>query len=283
MALPEGLLAPKTLDGSVAFVTGGGTGLGKAISVELARAGAVVAIASRNPDHRLAGVAAVEAVGGQAVSVELDVRSPEQVRDAFETAERLAGSVNLLINNAAANFYAPAEEITPNGWAAVVDRVLNGGFYCATEFARRLIPSGRGGSIVNIAASTGWNGGPGVAHSGAAKAGILNLTRSLAVEWAPDQIRVNAVVPGLFKHDDDDPLISAGRRWHGDVERSVPMGRGGRLEEIGWLVSYLCSPYAAFITGQWIAIDGGGRLAQTMTRGDFVPIRDQLKPREPAQ
>jgi NAD(P)-dependent dehydrogenase (short-subunit alcohol dehydrogenase family) len=260
----------------VALVTGGGTGVGKAIAIELARAGAVVSIASRNPEHRAAGVAAVKAVGGKAIDVELDVRSPDQVKAAFEKTQQRAGVVDLLINNAAANFYAPAESITPNGWAAVVDRVLTGGFLCATEYARRLLPTKRGGSVVNIAANTGWSGGPGVAHSGAAKAGMLNLTRSLAAEWAPDQIRVNAVVPGLFIHDDDDPVVT-GRRWGGDMELTIPMGRSGRLEEIGWLVSYLCSPFAAYITGQWIAIDGGARLPRHITHGAFVPIRDQLK------
>lgn len=278
--LRQGMLARDALHGLVALVTGGGTGLGKAISVELARAGAVVVIASRNAEHRAAGVAAAEAAGGHAVEVALDVRDPHQVTRAFDEAERLAGPVTALINNAAANFYAAAESITPNGWATVVDRVLTGGFQCAAEFARRRLAVGGDGSIVNIAASTGWDGGPGVAHSAAAKAGLLNLTRTLAVEWARDGITVNAVVPGLFLHDDDDAVVRAGRHgWSPDAGLTIPAGRTGDPRELAWLVTYLCSSYARYVTGQWIAIDGGRRLPLVVDRADFTPIRDQLERR----
>lgn len=279
-SLHKGMLASDALRDVVALVTGGGTGLGKAIAVELARAGAVVVIGSRNAEHRAAGVAAVEAAGGQAVEVELDVRDPRQVTHAFDEAERLAGPVTILVNNAAANFYAAAETITPNGWSTVVDRVLTGGFQCAAEFARRRLAVGDGGSIVNVAANTGWDGGPGVAHSAAAKAGLLNLTRTLAVEWARDGITVNAVVPGLFLHDDDDDTVRAGRRgFAADAGLTIPAGRTGDPRELAWLVTYLCSPWARYVTGQWIAIDGGRRLPMVVDRADFTPIRDQLERR----
>jgi len=274
MDLPVAMLPADTLKGQVALVTGGGAGLGRAIAEELARAGADVAIASRSAGNRAKGVAAVEALGRRAADVPLDVRNLEQVAAAFDAAEAALGPVTILVNNAAANFYAPAEKITPNGWDTIVDRVLKGGFYMCSEFGRRRLAAGGGGSIVNISAGQGVSGGPGIAHSGAAKAGMLNLTISLATEWAPDRIRVNAVIPGLFPHGDDPPVLAAGRHW-GDGSH-VPIGRVGEVREIGWLVAFLCSPYAGFITGQQIAIDGGGRLPHTIFRGPVKPVRDQI-------
>jgi NAD(P)-dependent dehydrogenase (short-subunit alcohol dehydrogenase family) len=275
------MLPDDCLAGHVALVTGGGTGLGKAISVELARAGARLVIASRGETHRQQGVLAVEAAGGEAVGVALDLRQPASVETAFAEAESRMGPVTLLVNNAAANFYSPAEALSLNGWNTVVDRVLTGSFLCCQAFARRRIASGQGGSIVNIAATTGILGGPGVAHSAAAKAGLLNLTRSLAVEWAVDQIRVNAVAPGLFPHEDDDPLIAAGRP--GGAARTVPLGRVGRPQEIGWLVAFLSSPYAGYMTGQTLVLDGGRSLHGFVAGADFTPPRDQIAARSAAR
>jgi NAD(P)-dependent dehydrogenase (short-subunit alcohol dehydrogenase family) len=271
--LPAGALA-----GEVALVTGGGTGLGRAISIELARAGARIVVASRGEAHRVQGVQSIRDAGGEAMDVALDVRDAGAVEAAFDTAEAAFGGVSLLVNNAAANFFSPAEQISVNGWNTVLERVLNGAFFCARTFAARRIAAGRPGAIVNIAANTGVVGGPGVAHSAAAKAGLVNLTRTLAAEWARDQIRVNAVSPGRFLHDDGDASVRAGRiGWQdGAAARGVPLGRTGRPEEIGWLVSYLCSPYAAYMTGQIIGLDGGGALQTWVVAPDFVPPREQL-------
>jgi NAD(P)-dependent dehydrogenase (short-subunit alcohol dehydrogenase family) len=210
--------------------------------------------------------------------VEIDVRIPELIEAAFDGAEAAFGPVEVLVNNAAANFFALAEDLTPNGWSTVVDRVLKGGFFCSTALARRRKARGDGGSILNIVTTTAMRGGPGVAHSAAAKAGMINLTKTLAIEWAPAGIRVNAIAPGTFVHDDGDPKVRAGRRNWETAHRRVPLGRTGEPHELGWLATYLCSPFAAFVTGQVVVIDGGGHLARWATEPDFVPIAEQLEP-----
>ena len=131
-----------------------------------------------------------------------DIRDADQIAAAFDTAEADAGLPGVLVNNAAANFPVPAEDMSPNAWRTVVDITLNGTFLCAREFGRRHIAAGTPGSIINIGASYAWTGGPGFVHSAAAKAGVKNLTESLAVEWAPYGIQVNGLVPGLFPHED---------------------------------------------------------------------------------
>src|SRR5439155_8863519 len=158
------------------MITGGGTGLGRAMAVEFARLGAGVAIVSRSEEHRQHGIEAVQAAGGRGVGVALDVREPEQVTRAFDEVERALGPVSVLINNAAGNFPVPAEDLSPNGWRTVVDIVLNGTFYCCREFGRRHIAAATPGAVVNIGATYAWTGGPGFAHSAAAKAGVKNLT-----------------------------------------------------------------------------------------------------------
>ena len=154
--------------------------------------------------------------------------------------------------------------------------VLDGTFLCSTEFARRAISRGATGAILNIGATYSWTGGPGTAHSAAAKAAITNLTQSLAVEWAPHGIRVNCLAPGHFPHDDHTPAMRAGRpngcRADG---RTIPAGRVGRVHELGWAATYLCSPYAAYLTGHTLVLDGANWLRRGLRMPEFVPVREQ--------
>jgi NAD(P)-dependent dehydrogenase (short-subunit alcohol dehydrogenase family) len=272
-ALPLGTFAGETV-----VVTGGGTGLGKAIALEFARLGAKLAILSRREEHRAAGVAAVEALGAKACGVPCDIRDAAQVSAAFDAVTSQLGAPGVLINNAAGNFPVPAEDLSPNGFRTVVDIVLNGTFNCSRELGRRHIAAGTPAAIVNVGASYAWTGGPGFAHSAAAKAGVKNLTETLAVEWGPYGIRVNGLVPGLFPHADETADIRGvpGRGDPASEEASSPAGRTGRLRELGWAATFLASPYAAYVTGHTLVVDGANWQRRALRQPDFVPIRTQL-------
>ena len=276
------MLPADTFREDVVLVTGGGTGIGRAIAIEFGRLGAAVAVASRGAEHRAQGVASLEAVGARAAGVAVDVRDPEAVARAFDEVESQLGPVSILINNAAGNFGSPAEDMSPKAWRAVTQIVLDGTFFCSTEFARRRIAAERGGSIVNIGATYSWTGGPGYSHSAASKAAVWSLTQSLAVEWAPDDIRVNGLVPGLFPHADLPPHMQGGAPG-ADAEaaraRTVPGGRVGRLHELGWAATYLCSPFAAYLTGHWLVLDGANWLRRNIRMPDFETVRDTIPKR----
>ncbi len=282
MGLPEppelGAVAlPKaTFDGQAVIVTGGGTGLGRAIAVEFGRLGADVAILSRDAEHRAAGVAAVEAVGARAMEAACDIRKPEMITEAFDAVEAEFGLPATLINNAAGNFPVPAEDMSPNAWRTVVDIVLNGTFCCSREFARHHIAAEAPGSIINIGASYAWTGGPGFAHSAAAKAGVKNMTETLAVEWAPYGIRVNCLVPGLMPHEDEVEAIRGVPERGRNEGARAPAGRVGRPRELGWAAAFLASPFASYISGHTLVVDGANWQRRAMLMPEFTPIREQL-------
>jgi NAD(P)-dependent dehydrogenase (short-subunit alcohol dehydrogenase family) len=270
-ALPAGTFA-----GTAVFITGGGTGLGCAIALEFARLGADLVIASRKAEHLEQGERAVAALGGRVLTATCDIREPEQIGAAFDAATEAFGMPQVLINNAAANFPVPAEDMSPNAWRTVVDITLNGTFFCSREFARRHLGAGTPGSIVNVGASYAWTGGPGFAHSAAAKAGVKNMVETLAVEWAPYGIQVNGLVPGLFPHEDMTADIQDNLSRTDDKDRCQPALRVGRLRELGWAATFLASPYARFISGHTLVVDGANWQRRSLTNPPVVTVREQM-------
>jgi NAD(P)-dependent dehydrogenase (short-subunit alcohol dehydrogenase family) len=275
-ALGESALPPGTFAGAAVFVTGAGTGLGKAIALEFARLGASIVIASRKPEHLEAGHEAVAALGAPVTTVGCDIRDPEQIAAAFDAAESAYGLPQVLVNNAAANFPVPAEDMSPNAWRTVVDITLNGTFFCAREFARRHLEADTPGSIVNVGASYAWTGGPGFAHSAAAKAGVKNMVETLAVEWAPYGIQVNGLVPGLFPHEDMTADIQGNLARTREKDLAQPALRVGQVRELGWAATFLASPYARFISGHTLVVDGANWQRRALTNPPVVTVRDQM-------
>ncbi len=269
-------LAPGVYDGVCVFVTGGGTGLGKAIASEFARLGASLVVASRKPEHLAAGREALEALGAPVLTPACDIRDAESISAAFDAATEAFGLPRVLVNNAAANFPVPAEDMSPNAWRTVVDITLNGTFLCSREFGRRHLGAGTPGSIINVGASYAWTGGPGFAHSAAAKAGVKNLTETLAVEWGPYGIQVNSIVPGLFPHEDMTADIAGNLDRTHDKDPAQPALRVGQRQELGWAATFLASPYARFISGHTLVVDGANWQRRTLTNPPVVTVREQM-------
>src|SRR3954470_19589640 len=190
------MFEPHLFRDRVAVITGGGTGIGLAIATRLGTLRARTPTPSRNAEHLERGCAALSEHGIDALAVQLDVRNPEQVDEMVVRTVKHFGALDILVNNAAGNFISRAEELSPNGWNAVIGIVLNGSFYCSRAVGQYMIARKRGGSIVSILANYVWTGSAGTVHSAAAKAGVMSMTQTLAVEWASHGIRVNAVAPG---------------------------------------------------------------------------------------
>src|SRR5262245_40379445 len=251
------MFATKVFEGQTAIVTGGGTGIGLGIARALGKLGATVALTSRNQEHLNAGLAELERDGSRAFSVVVDVRDPSAVDAMVSDVVRQTGRVDILVNNAAGNFICRAEDLSPNGWNAVIGIVLNGSFYCSRAVGRHMIARGGGGSIVSILANYAWTGSAGTIHSASAKAGVMAMTQTLAVEWAAHRIRVNAVAPGPVESPGAAKQLWSTAAAVQKITQSVPLGRWAQASEIADAVSFLVSPHAGYVTGEVLTVDGG--------------------------
>ena len=263
MATYDSVLRDGVLDGLVVLVTGGGTGIGRCIAHEAAHLGAEVVVAGRRDEPLRATCDEIAGAGGRAVWHTCDVRDAEQVERLVETVVADHGGLHALVNNAGGQFPSPAEEISPNGWRSVIDLNLNGTFL-VTRQAFRSWMGDHGGSVVSIVADM-WNGFPYMSHTGAARAGVVNLTRTLAVEWGHRGVRVNAVAPGLVYSSGMDTYPEQVREAAAQHGRLIPAGRIGTESEVSAAVCFLLSPAARFVTGETIRIDGGASLASQPT------------------
>lgn len=248
----------------VIIITGGSNGMGKEMAKRFATDGASVVIIGRTLEKLEVVKAEIETFEDQVYPIQLDVRDAEKVTEMIKIIDKKFGKIDAFVNNAAGNFICPAENLSNNGWKSVIDIVLNGTFYCSSAIGKYWIDNQIKGVILNMVATYAWNAGAGVIHSAAAKAGVLSMTRTLAVEWGRKYgIRVNAIAPGPIER-----TGGAEKLWESEEAakrtlKSVPLGRLGTPEEIAALAAFLLSNDASYINGECVTMDGGQWLNQS--------------------
>jgi NAD(P)-dependent dehydrogenase (short-subunit alcohol dehydrogenase family) len=249
-----------TFDGKTVLITGGGTGIGEKTAREFAAHGATVGVAARREEPLAETVEAIEADGGEASWRQLDIRDEELIEEVVDGFWEEWGRIDILINNAGANFISPAAGISANGWRTVIDINLNGTFLMSKAVGRKMIGDGEGGRIINMSATNAQNGSPMISHSGASKAGINSMTESLAVEWGPAGVTVNAICPGPVRTEGSDKQLWQDEELVEEMRAQIPLGRFATPEDIAPLAMFIASEMGAFLNGALIAIDGGDRL-----------------------
>lgn len=254
-------------NGKRVLVTGGGTGIGFAIASMFLELGAKVIIASRKEEKLRAAIELLSRKGDCRYLV-LDIREPEKIEQVADDILKHEAGLDILINNAGGQFPSLAEGISYKGWNAVINNNLNGTWFMTQIMANRFFIPQKQGSIINIIANI-FRGFPGLAHTGAARAGVENITMTLAVEWARHNIRINAVAPGVIK---SSGLENYPEDLMAGMEKNIPQKRLGSVDEVASLVLYLSTSSASFITGETIYIDGGQRLSGEVFKIDDLGV-----------
>ncbi|HET8656810.1 MAG TPA: SDR family oxidoreductase [Longimicrobiaceae bacterium] len=267
---------PDLLAGRVALITGGGSGLGLSMAKRFVALGARVAIVGRSAERLAEAAREIDPAGERVLAHPADVREFEQVEAALGAAEQRLGPVDVLVNNAAGNFLAPTEELSPKGFDAVVRTVLHGSFHATLAVGRRMIERGAGGSILSIVTTYAWTGSAFVVPSAASKAGVLAMTRSLAVEWATYGIRLNAIAPGPFPTEGAWKALMPTPEVEAQARDRIPMGRFGEHAELANLAAFLVSDAAPFVNGECVTIDGGEWLAAGGEFNHFTRLPREL-------
>lgn len=244
----------------VIIVTGGSNGMGKYMAKKFGQDGANVIITGRDLEKLNA---AKEEIGENAYTFQMDVREIETIEALILYADKTFGKIDGLVNNAAGNFIVQAEDLSPNGWKSVIDIVLNGTFYCSSAVMNYWKEKGQKGAILNMLATYAWDAGPGVVHSAAAKAGVMSLTRTLAVEWGRKYgVRVNGIAPGPIERTGGAEKLFQSEKAAQRTIQSVPLGRVGKPEEIAELAAFIMSDKASYMNGEIVTLDGGQWLNQ---------------------
>lgn len=261
------MLAADTFKDVRILITGAGTGIGRGFAKRAAELGGIPILAGRREELLQAVADEIAEAGGRAVVCPLDIRDPEYVARAFKEVIDSEGRIDVLINNAAGNFVSRAEDISANGWNAVVNIVLNGTAYCTLEAGRHMLANG-GGKILSISAAHAWYGGPGTAHSAAAKAGVIALTQSLAVEWSGRNVQVNCLSPGFVDTEQSRKALWPTQEGRDHILGTIPAGRFQTVEELVEVGLFMCSPMADYMSGDVLVADG----AQWLNKGVlFLP------------
>lgn len=251
--------AEDLLSGKVAFVAGGTSGINLGIARALAVLGADVAVLSRSQEKVDAATAEIEASGVKSLGIAADVRDFDTVSDAIRTIATTLGKLDIIVSGAAGNFLSPAEELSANGFKAVVDIDLLGTFNVLRASYEHLRKPGA--SIINISAPQGSQPYPGQAHVCAAKSGVDMLTKTLALEWGPAGVRVNAIAPGPIEGTEGMARLAPTEESRRKVEQAIPLRRYGRIDEIADLAVFLCSDAAQYMSGAVVPCDGGRAIA----------------------
>ena len=250
--------------GTVALVTGGGSGIGRAIALRYAAGGGDVVVLGRRLEPLEETVRLAEGYGVRAGAVSCEVRDADAVDAAVDRVVADHGRLDALVNNAAGNFVVPAEDLSPGGWRAVVDIVLNGTFYCTRAAGRHMLAAG-GGSVLNVIASYAWHGHPGTVHSAAAKGGVLAMTRTLAAEWGGRGVRLNCLSPGPTETEGAGAALWPTEEARQRVLASVPAGRFTTPEEVAGTAAFLLDGHrAGYVNGDVLSVDGGQWLGKAV-------------------